>query len=535
MLIPQTIQPAHQSDRDRWSEQALRYRLLTGKHRDDVITAIQDQFSLELAADMVISPDLSRNPYRLIYQQLNVAYNEPPEVHIQDDPDADLAPIVTPKLWAQQQQTSLWALSMGESLVRIDWKHWAGATEASYRVVQPDQVVVYAMPDEPDQPGAVEELKERVDATAKWAPELAGEGAYPYRATDGSPILPWVLYHRQVGSRLWNWTNGIELTDGALKLCSLWTFWNDGYINCAYPQRYALDVDTQAGVSRTIAGTPVDVVPVDRKSILKFSSKGPGGGSLGAFTASFDPLQSAEALRLYEQGLAVYAGLNPSDLQVTSAQSGYAIVVSREGQRRAQKLVEPSFRIADQQLLSTAAKMANFYTGSKLSENPRDYRIRYRSMKPSIDEMKAEADLIRAEVDMGVLSRLEALRRMHPEIESDEDALERLLRVNQIEAELAGIAAPVLTADDTDATSADQAAPVLAAMPIEEPEVDKLTALNGAQVQAAQGIVEAVAGGMLPRQSGVQMLASFFNMPSETAEQIMGSVGKTFTASPTEG
>ena len=156
-------------------------------------------------------------------------------------------------------------------------------------------------------------------------------------------------------------------------------------------------------------------------------------------------------------------------------------------------------------------------------------------MKPSIDEMKAEADLIRAEVDMGVLSRLEALRRMHPEIESDEDALERLLRVNQIEAELAGIAAPVLTADDTDATSADQAAPVLAAMPIEEPEVDKLTALNGAQVQAAQGIVEAVAGGMLPRQSGVQMLASFFNMPSETAEQIMGSVGKTFTASPTEG
>jgi hypothetical protein len=565
MLIPQTIQPAHQSDRDRWSEQALRYRLLTGKHRDDVITAIQDQFSLELAADMVISPDLSRNPYRLIYQQLNVAYNEPPEVHIQDDPDADLAPIVTPKLWAQQQQTSLWALSMGESLVRIDWKHWAGATEASYRVVQPDQVVVYAMPDEPDQPGAVEELryrgdvftwevwdvrdpanpifrideindqKERVDATAKWAPELAGEGAYPYRATDGSPILPWVLYHRQVGSRLWNWTNGIELTDGALKLCSLWTFWNDGYINCAYPQRYALDVDTQAGVSRTIAGTPVDVVPVDRKSILKFSSKGPGGGSLGAFTASFDPLQSAEALRLYEQGLAVYAGLNPSDLQVTSAQSGYAIVVSREGQRRAQKLVEPSFRIADQQLLSTAAKMANFYTGSKLSENPRDYRIRYRSMKPSIDEMKAEADLIRAEVDMGVLSKLEALRRMHPEIESDEDALERLLRVNQIEAELAGIAAPVLTADDTDATSADQAAPVLAAMPIEEPEVDKLTALNGAQVQAAQGIVEAVAGGMLPRQSGVQMLASFFNMPSETAEQIMGSVGKTFTASPTEG
>lgn len=471
MLIPQTIQPEHETDRARWSEQALRYRLLTGKHRDDVISTIQDSFSLELAADMVISPDLSRNPYRLIYQQLNVAYMEPPEVYISDDDEADLEPIVTPKLWAQQQQTSLLALSMGEALVRIDWKHWAGATEASYRVVQPDQVVVYAMPDEPDQPGSVEELrwrngvwtwevwdvrdpanpifrideiddqKQRVDATEKWAPELAGEGKYPYRARDGSPILPWVMYHRQVGSRLWNWTSGIELTDGALKLCALWTHWNDGFINAAYPQRYALDVDTQAGVSRTIAGTPVDVVPVDRKSILKFSSKGPTGGSLGQFSASMDPLQSAEALRLYEQGLAVYAGLNPSDLQITQAQSGYAIVVSRDGQRRAQKLVEPSFRIADQQLLATAAKLSNFYLNTNLSEDPREYKIRYRSMKPSIEEMKADADLIKAEVDLGVLSKLDALRRLHPEIESDEDALERLLRVKEIERELASLPA----------------------------------------------------------------------------------------------
>jgi hypothetical protein len=246
-------------------------------------------------------------------------------------------------------------------------------------------------------------------------------------------------------------------------------------------------------------------------------------------------MQSAEALRLYEQGLAVYAGLNPSDLQVTQAQSGYAIVVSREGQRRAQKMVEPSFRIADQQLLATAAKMANFYTGSKLSEDPRDYRIRYRSMKPSIDEMKAEADLIRAEVDLGVLSKLEALRRLHPEIESDEDALDRLLRVNQIEAELAGIAAPDVTADDT-APADDEVAPAVPMLPTGEPENVQLTALNGAQVQAAQGIVQAVADGMLPRQSGVEMLSSFFNMPQPTAEQIMGEVGRGFqTPQPTEG
>mgnify|MGYP003131993022 CR=1 FL=1 len=469
LAIPQTIQPENPSDRARWDEQALRYRLLTGKHKNDVIEAIQDQFSLELAQDMIISPDLSRNPYRLIYQQLNVAYLEPPDVSVTTDEEADLSSVVTPRLWAQQQQTSLYTLAMGECLVRLDWKHWSDATEASYRVVQPDHVVVKAMPDQPDQPGKVEELRyrgdvwtfevwdvcdpanpvfrideidddgERVDATEKWAPELAGEGAYPYRNRDGAPILPWVLYHRQVGSRLWSWTDGIELSDGALKLCALWTSWNDGFVSSAHPQRWVLDVESQAGHTRTIAGTPVEVVPVDRKSILKFSSKGPGGGSLGQFAAAMDPLQSAEALRLYEQGLAVYAGLNPADLQITQAQSGYAIVVSRSGQRRAQKLVEPSFRMADQELLSKAAQLSNFYIGTDLSEDPRDYKISYRSMKPSIEEMKAEAELIKAEVDLGVLSKLDALRRLHPEIESDEEALDRLLRVRQIEEELMAI------------------------------------------------------------------------------------------------
>lgn len=553
-VIPQNIQPKSKADQARWTEQALRYRLLTGKQKEDVRKAIEDQFCLEIAANLEINPDLSRNPYRLIFQQLNVAYLEPPEVQITEDPEADLSPLVTPKLWAQQQQTSLYALSMGECLVRLDWQHWAGATEASYRVVQPDKVVVEAMPYEPDQPGRVEELRkrgdvftweiwdvrdpkepvfkieeieddgERVDATAKWAPQLAGEGRYPYIDKQGQPILPYVLYHRKVdSSRLWCWTDGIELTDGSLKLAALWTHWGDGFVNAAHPQRYALDVDTQAGHTRTIGGTPVDVVPVDRKSILKFSSKGPGGGSLGQFAAAMDPLQAAEALRLYEQGLAVYAGLNPADLQITQAQSGYAIVVSRDGQRKAQKMVEPSFRIADQQLLATAARLSNFYNGTTLSEDPREYKIRYRSLKPSIEEMKATAELIRAEVDLGVMSKLDALRKLHPEIESDEDALERLLRVRQVEAELSGLE----RVEDGD-VDVDDDAPV-AAMPTEAENV-QLTALNGAQVQAAQGIVQAVAEGMLPRASGVQMLAAFFNLPLPAAERIMGAVGSSFKA-----
>jgi hypothetical protein len=330
-------------------------------------------------------------------------------------------------------------------------------------------------------------------------------------------------------SRLWNWTEGAELTNGSLRLGALWTSWNDGFISCSHPQRWILDVDTQAGITQTIAGTAVDVVPVDRKAILKFHSKGPAGGSLGQFNPAMDVLSSAEALKLYEQGLAVYAGLNPADLQVTQAQSGYAIVVSRNGQRRQQKLVEPSFRMADQMLLAKAAALANVYANAGLSENPRDYQIHYRALQPSTAEMKEQAEIIEKELAMGMISQIDALRQMHPEIESDEDALERLLKVRETEAILSGQAMP----EAEEAAPDGEAMPLAPAAPAENVQ---LTALNGAQVQAAQGIVQAVADGALPRESGVEMLASFFNMPTATADAIMGDVGQSFfSPQPEEG
>ncbi len=461
--IPSFIQPASDDDRARWKEQSLRYRLLTGKQLPDVRDEIEGMFSQEIAADITINPDLSRNALRLIYQQLNVAYLEPPDVRAEGV--EDMAPIVTPLLWAQQQQTALYTLAIQESLVRVDWKHWLDAKETSYRPIPPDLVVILPMPHEPHVPGRVEEVRERdgtwtweiwdvrdpaapvfqileldskgqtYDATATWAPEFVNN--YPYRARDGAPILPYVLYHARVTPQMWNWHEGIEISRGALRLAALWSQWSDAFVSASHPQRWALDVESQAGITRQIGGVQVDVVPTDRKSILKFGSKGPTGGSLGQFNPAMDPLRAAESLRMYEHGLAVYAGLNPSDLQITSGQSGYAIVVSRAGQRRAQKLLEPALRLADQELLATAAKLANTYGGHNLPEDPRDYNISYRALEPMPAERKEMTEAIKAELEMGLISRLDAIRMLNPSIESDEDALERLLRADAIQAQLA--------------------------------------------------------------------------------------------------
>ena len=54
------------------------------------------------------------------------------------------------------------------------------------------------------------------------------------------------------------------------------------------------------------------------------------------------------------------------------------------------------------------------------------------------------------------------------------------------------------------------------------------TALNGAQVTAAQGIVESVAAGALPRETGIEMLVQFFQIDKAAADRLMGTVGATF-------
>lgn len=58
------------------------------------------------------------------------------------------------------------------------------------------------------------------------------------------------------------------------------------------------------------------------------------------------------------------------------------------------------------------------------------------------------------------------------------------------------------------------------------------SALNGAHVQAARDIVLAVSRGELPRDSGIGMLQTFFNLTPERAEQVMGSAGTDKPTTP---
>ena len=558
--IPTQYRPSNPYDLARWEQQGLRYRLLTGQHRDDVIAEIRAMFSQNISADLSIHPDLSRNSFR-IWQQRSTAYIEPPTVTLEGD-DGDLSAIIGHKLWPMRSTLDLWALAIRESLIRLDWSTDTG--KISYRPVSPDTIrTMRAMPGKPDEPGMLEEIRpreipgggmiwtietwdvtdpsapvfkietinkqnQRQDVTEQFAPELVGQ--YPY-IINGEAVLPYVLIHAEISHRLWNHHEGTELEQGALRCQGLWSHWSEGFQSSAYPQRYVVDVSTQAGITRSYAGHQIEVIPTDHKSILKFKSDGPGSGQIGQYSPAMEPASAAEALATYERGLAQFAGLNPSDLQISQgAMSGYAIVVSRDGQRRQQQRLEPARMEADQRILAMAAKMANAYASPSpgLPEDPAAYDIDYAGIGESAQEQKLKLEAIKMQIEMGLMSRVEAFRVMNPQAESDEEAVRALIDIDRMSQILQTGTPDESAADDV---MADEVPDMEQAPQTDLPaDVDKAadTALNGAQVQAAMGIVVAVSEGTLPRDAAMGMLAEFFNLGSAQAAAIMGSVGKGF-------
>jgi hypothetical protein len=475
--IPSFLKPDGVDDRARWNEQSLRYRMLNGEHRPDVQKTIQGMFGREFVGELNQQVDLSRNSFKMIWQQLSTAYLQAPEVSAHDaagDP-ADLSSIISARLWPQRQTADLWALAIRESLFRLDWHADQGV---QYRPVSPDVVVCSALPNQADKPGRVQEYRQRIksngqavwtvetwdimgptpsfmieelsqmgkrraDVTQEFMPGLE-PGAYPYLDREGQPILPYILIHAEVAPRLWSYTTGTELVNGSLRLAAFWTYWGDSYLSASHPQRWALDVTTRAGDTKNIGGKSVDLIPVNHKSILVFRSDGPTGGSLGQYQPAMNPLEGAAALREFEAGLGVYAGLSPSDLKVTSGQSGYAIVVSQAGKRRQQKRSEPARRMADQDILATAAKLANAYEGTDLPEEAGAYAVRYPGIGESIEERKAKAEIVKTELEMGLISRVEAYRRLNPEIQDEAEIMERLINATRLE----GIVRKVAEAED---------------------------------------------------------------------------------------
>lgn len=485
--------PAEEYGRAR--HQAQRIRILTGLWREDIILALSRIYSAA-RAEALGEPDMSRNAALNVHSQLGITYDAEPVVTMEVDGEPlDASGMVHPRTWQMFQRLALFVSGLNECFVRLDWDT-AGGT--SVRIVPPDEVIPYAHPSRPSELVAVEWLRPRTipaeyrtDIAEEWTWEVwdvsdpeqpvfrilsgdrkedrtawyvdASADPYPYRDTSGKPIFPWVVYHRAATGKIMDPFYGRELYEGTLRLACLWTGWSHGVVEASWPQRWGLNVEVPSATLVGEGSARRAEVVVDPTSVALFSGTNGQTGSLGQFQPGLDVAATSAALSQYERDLAVYAGLSPGDLMATGdAQSGYAISVSRDGLRKAQRRLEPQFRAGDTQMLALAAKLMNAYQGTNLPEEPEAYHVHYRGIPRAPEEVKATVEEAKALIDLGIASKIDALMMFDPSL-TREQAVERYLRVLE-DARIGTAPAPV-----------EQAGPQASAPTEDAPELEDVS------------------------------------------------------------
>jgi len=253
-----------------------RRRLLDGSWRDDLRQAIRARVGTTRADAWSDAPILESNAFAAICRELAVLYNEAPVLRC-TGAEAE-APVVLAELlrrsgvWGLMQRVQRYTLGLREMFVRVDVEKG----RLCFRPVYPDLVWADPREDRPDQPVTVRELRLREfkgkrvwtwdvlsvadedrpvyeirealdngkpgqDLTGQWHTEERSGDRYPYRRADGTPILPYVLYHaEQTGDRLWDPYTWAELVDSTIGLSVKYNMLDHTFMSASWPQRYVV-------------------------------------------------------------------------------------------------------------------------------------------------------------------------------------------------------------------------------------------------------------------------------------------------------
>ena len=225
-------------------------------------------------------------------------------------------------------------------------------------------------------------------------------------------------------------------------------------------------------------GQRVEVV-TDPTTILMLDAAMEQQPQVGQFAASVDVSVLESTIGAIAHRLATDAGLAPSELQRTSgsARSGYAISLSAEGKRSAQRRYIMQFKDADERLVSVSATLVNRAFGTTFPEG--GYSVHYREIPLSPDELTSRREHVLAMMDAGLMDRVEALRYFGSL--SEQDAVARLAAIDAMRN---GATSPAGTGD-----SEEQATP---AAPAVSPDHAEDMSEVGEELDAAEEALAAL-------------------------------------------
>lgn len=487
-------------------------------------------------------PALGVNLYRSVIAQITISQGDAPTLTstetLSDEQQSYLGDL---PLWDQHLQKTIYLAGLSEVLVRVTWSkgNQAGGKGIYLDVVTPERICVVDSPDAPGRPLRIEWATKRINpaskvvewtwdvwsiedvaapyfhvesvevdprtgtrknVTAIYAPDMVGK--WEWLNDDGTPYLPWVLYHSRDNGRLWSWHEWAELVCASLDLALLSSFWIHIVKDASWAQKFGIGVRLRGTGNPPKGKEGASRISTDPSSLLMFeASSAAGAGQVGVLEPSADPKSVIEAIRDYLTMVAMNMGLGASDLEKTQAESGVAIQLRYDAIRRLQRVYLAGLRRGDLDLVSLVAKVSNQF-GEGVPQLPLDgWQITYPQLPLTKEEQGDRLEVRKEEMQLGLVNEVDLYLERHPEL-TREEAIEKLRMVK---------------------SERDQIATTAAAQ-----------SLNGAQVQAAAAVVAEVAYARLPRESGVAMLISFFGLTSDQAEQIMGKVGKGFAPSTLE-
>lgn len=447
----------------RWNESRLRRRILYGGHENDVALRINAAVGTERASKWG-QPDLTCNLLEAASKALSALYNTRGTVqHSDANTIAKLETcLVESGYWALMPQVQRDTLGIREHLLR---PYLNSNGEMRVRRVWADMVEAESSMDNPDQPVLIRELRSRKlgesdiwtweeidlrDPTkpvwrvlnekrdedlsehfletkdGKPAPKggLVGS-AYDFRDASARPEMPYVAYHAESTGELWSPTSWRKAVDATLTISMLWTFFVHGVKNASWPQRWMAN-------GKVLSVDANGRVVVDPGVLLRLVSLKEGQAvQVGHFEPGCDPKSLHEAIASFERRATAGAGLNAADVARVSGdpRSGYALAVTRSGQREAQRHFRPAFGPSDNRLLRVMATLKEI-DGSGVE-------LRYGAIPKSLDELRADLEFIERMREQGLMTQRQAVTHMYPEWTKDEVDAHLLNIKNEKQAALA--------------------------------------------------------------------------------------------------
>lgn len=284
------------------------------------------------------------------------------------------------------------------------------------------------------------------------APEGGWRGAaYPYRH-GGAAYLPWAMYHAQITGRLWDWGASRHLVDSTMTIGKLWTFHHHVVQTASWPQRYLINGRLAGTQTTNEGGDSRTFVVADPAVMLMIVSSDEADTAPQIYQdpSTLDPEVLGRAIIAYERRAIALAGLNPADAMRVSGdpRSGYAMEISRDGQREAQRRYAPTMRVGDQALCGVVARMWGGLPAT-------GWRVSYDTIPLSVAERIETQRYVDAEIAAGRMTPLQAYMHLHPGL-AVEDAQAQLDQIALLREPLPlPPAPPPAPADDPDPDEED--------------------------------------------------------------------------------